>query len=56
MTRAELPRRSEWAERLLTGASDDAPSSETRAVQLDIVDQKEAAFWLERAAEIHPDK
>ena len=55
MSRAVLPRRSAWAERLLTGTSDDAPSSETRAVQLDIVEEKEAAFWLARAAEPYPD-
>ena len=55
MSRAVLPRRSAWAERLLTGTCDDAPSSETRAMQLDIVEEKEAAFWLARAAEPYPD-
>ena len=55
MTRAVLPRRSAWAEQLLTGSSDDAPSSEIRAEQLDIVEEKEKEFWLARAAEPYPD-
>ena len=55
MSRAVLPRRSAWAEQLLTGTSDDVPSSEVRAVQLDVVDEEEAAFWLARASEPYPD-
>ena len=51
MSRAVVPRRNAMAEWLLTGVCEDAPSSETRAMELDVADDKEAAFWQARAAE-----
>jgi hypothetical protein len=51
MSRAVVPRRNAMAEWLLTGVCEDAPSSETRAMELDVADDREAAFWQARAAE-----